>query len=158
MKVLFVCSGNVFRSQIAEAFFREYTKKNHSGSAGVNARSLRHAGRALEEECPLAVRLMAEAGIDISKNRSKQLTKTAAKAADLIVSLTSADELPSYVKEDKKLMVWHVSDLEPPDSSRLSHPIQSWTRESIGRANYHFFREWRDQVRTNVMKLIEEIG
>jgi len=158
LKVLFVCSGNVFRSQIAEAFFGKYTKKNHSGSAGVNAKSLHHAGRALKEECPLAVQLMAEDGIDVSKNHSKQLTKTMTKAADLVVSLTSTDDLPSYVKEEKKLMVWRVSDLEPPDSSKLSQPIQSWTKESIGRANYLFFRERRDQIRADVMKLIEEIG
>jgi protein-tyrosine-phosphatase len=158
LKVLFVCSGNVFRSQIAEAFFSEYTKRNSSASAGVDARNLRHAGRTLEEECPLVVQLMAEEGIDLSKNRSKQLVRAAVDPADVIISLTSIDDLPSYLKKVKGLRVWHVSDLEPPDSSKLSQPVSAWTRETVGEANYRFFRERRDQIKTRVMELIEEVG
>jgi protein-tyrosine-phosphatase len=158
LKVLFVCSGNVFRSQIAEAFFSRYTKKNSSTSAGVNARNLHHADKTLEKECPLVVQLMAEVGIDVAKNRSKQLSKTTARVADMIISLTSIDDLPSYLKKDKRLRVWRVSDLEPPDSSKLSQPISAWARESVGRANYRFFRERRDQTKTRVMELIKEIG
>ena len=49
------------------------------------------------------------------------------------MSLTSADDLPIYAKKDKKLVVWHVSDLEPPNPSRLSQPILFWTRENVGK-------------------------
>jgi protein-tyrosine-phosphatase len=101
---------------------------------------------------------MAEVGIDVAKNRSKQLSKTTARAADMIISLTSIDDLPNYLKKDKRLRVWRVSDLEPPDSSKLSQRIPAWTRENVGRANYRFFRERRDQTKTRVMELINEIG
>ena len=34
-KVLFLCSSNIFRSQMAEAFFNEYSKNNTAESAGL---------------------------------------------------------------------------------------------------------------------------
>ena len=36
MKVLFVCNGNVGRSQAAEAYFNRLSKKNTAISAGIN--------------------------------------------------------------------------------------------------------------------------
>jgi protein-tyrosine-phosphatase len=158
MRVLFVCSGNVFRSQIAEAFFSKYSKKNSATSAGIEAKRLHHEGKKLEGECPLAVRLMAEVGIDVSKNRSKQMTKATARAADLIIWLINTDDLPGYLRGDKRLRVWQVSNLNPPDFSKLDRPITTWTEDNVGKANYRFFRERRDQIETNVVRLIEEIG
>jgi protein-tyrosine-phosphatase len=157
MRVLFICSGNVFRSQIAEAFFGKSSKMNSAMSAGIEARKLHHTGKKLERECPLVVQLMAEVGIDVSKKKSKQMTKSTAKAADVVVWLTNTDNLPSYLKGCRRLRVWHVSDLNPPDSSKLSRPIATWTKDNIGKANYRFFRERRDQIRTNVMRLVKEI-
>ena len=101
---------------------------------------------------------MAEEGIDLSKNCSKQLARATVETADVIISLTSIDDLPSYLKKVKGLRVWHVSDLEPPDSSKLSQPVSAWTKETVGKANYLFFCERRDQIRTRVMELIEEVG
>jgi protein-tyrosine-phosphatase len=158
MRVLFICSGNVFRSQIAEAFFGKSSKKNSAMSAGIEARKLHHAGKKLERECPLVVQLMAEVGIDVSENQSKQMTKATANAADVVVWLTNTDDLPGYLKRDRRLRVWHVSDLNPPDFSKLSRPIATWTKDNVGEVNYHFFRERRDQIRTNVMRLVKEIG
>jgi arsenate reductase len=65
-KVLFVCVHNSGRSQMAEAFF------NHLAPAGYYAAS---AGTlpALEID-PVAVKVMLEAGLDISKNKPKLLT------------------------------------------------------------------------------------
>ena len=158
MRVLFICSGNVFRSQIAEAFFGKSSKKNSAISAGIEARKLHHAGKKLERECPLVVQLMAEVGIDVSESQSKQMIKSTAKTADVVVWLTNTDDIPGYLKGDKRLRVWHVSDLYPPDLSKLSQSIATWTKDNIGKANYHFFRERRNQIRTNVTRLVKEIG
>ena len=61
-KVLFLCTGNSARSQMAEAFLRKYgNERFESFSAGTDPRGVN----------PLTVQVMAEAGIDISGQRSK---------------------------------------------------------------------------------------
>jgi arsenate reductase len=62
--VLFVCTHNSARSQMAEAWLRALTGGRwEAASAGTEARGVH----------PLAVRAMAEVGIDISGQRSKTL-------------------------------------------------------------------------------------
>src|SRR5688572_30302526 len=64
--VLVLCTGNSCRSQMAEGFLRKYHgDKYEVGSAGTDPKPEVH---------PLAVRVMAEAGIDISRQRPKSLT------------------------------------------------------------------------------------
>jgi len=61
-KILFICTHNSFRSQIAEAFVSELLKDTcEANSAGT------HPGRI----DPLAIEVMKEAGIDISKKKTK---------------------------------------------------------------------------------------
>src|SRR5438105_315041 len=65
--VLFVCVQNAGRSQIAEAFFREYAPENYEAlSAGIEP-----AGNLN----PLAIEAMKEVGVDISKQRPKSITE-----------------------------------------------------------------------------------
>jgi protein-tyrosine-phosphatase len=65
--VLFVCVENAGRSQIAEAFFRKYSSRGYlATSAGT---------RPTGEINPLAVEVMKEVGIDISKQKSKIITE-----------------------------------------------------------------------------------
>lgn len=65
--VLVLCTGNSCRSQMAEAFLRTY----HGDEYDVHS-----AGTAPQERVhPLAVRVMAEAGIDISASRPKSLSE-----------------------------------------------------------------------------------
>ncbi|MCL6529909.1 MAG: arsenate reductase ArsC [Meiothermus ruber] len=62
--VLFLCSHNSARSQMAEAWLRALTGGRwEAASAGTEARGVH----------PLAVRVMAEVGIDITGQRSKTL-------------------------------------------------------------------------------------
>ena len=65
--VLVLCTGNSCRSQMAEAFLRAY----HGDEYDVHS-----AGTAPQERVhPLAIRVMAEAGIDISASRPKALSE-----------------------------------------------------------------------------------
>jgi arsenate reductase len=61
-RVLFLCTGNSARSQMAEAFLRKYGSERYEAhSAGLEPKELN----------PLTVQVMNEAGIDISAQKSK---------------------------------------------------------------------------------------
>lgn len=65
--VLILCTGNSCRSQMAEGFLREYGCERYDvHSAGTDPK---------EDVHPLAVRVMAEAGTDISEQRPKNLSQ-----------------------------------------------------------------------------------
>ncbi len=78
IKVLFLCTHNSARSQMAEGLLRHiYGGKYEVFSAGTNPTKIN----------PLAVKAMAEIGIDISKQYSKGLEEFAEKEIDLAVSV-----------------------------------------------------------------------
>ena len=77
-RVLFLCTGNSSRSQIAEAVLR-----TRSGGA-IEARSAGSHPKALH---PDAVRVMAERGIDISTRTTKHLQRFARSRFDRVVTL-----------------------------------------------------------------------
>jgi arsenate reductase len=60
--VLFICTGNSARTQMAEAFLRKHGGELYEAhSAGVNPRGLN----------PLTIQVMNEVGIDVSNQKSK---------------------------------------------------------------------------------------
>ncbi len=61
-RVLFLCTGNSARSQMAEAFLRKYGEDRFEAhSAGLEPKGLN----------PLTIKVMQEAGIDVSGQKSK---------------------------------------------------------------------------------------
>ena len=65
--ILFVCIQNAARSQMAEGFFRKYAPEGYEPlSAGTKPTS---------EINPIAIQAMKEVGIDISKQRPKDMTE-----------------------------------------------------------------------------------
>jgi protein-tyrosine-phosphatase/DNA-binding transcriptional ArsR family regulator len=78
VRVLFLCTGNSSRSQMAEAILQ------HQGAARVEAMS---AGSQPKDLHPDAVRVMRERGIDISGSRSKHLREYAEERFDHVISL-----------------------------------------------------------------------
>jgi arsenate reductase len=71
--VLILCTGNSCRSQMAEGFLRKYAGDAFDvQSAGTEPKDQVH---------PLAVRVMSEAGVDISRHRPKPLTTFLGKEA-----------------------------------------------------------------------------
>lgn len=77
-RVLFLCTGNSARSQMAEAVLE------HRTHGAVSARS---AGSHPKPLHPNAVRVMAERGIDISGKRSKHLDRFARTRFDRVITL-----------------------------------------------------------------------
>jgi arsenate reductase (thioredoxin) len=78
MKVLFLCEHNSARSQMAEGLLRHlYGEKYEVFSAGANPTHVN----------PFAIKVMAEIGIDISKQTSKSIEEFRNKEIDLVVSV-----------------------------------------------------------------------
>jgi arsenate reductase len=77
-RVLFICTHNSARSQIAEGYLNaRYGDRFESYSAGTEATRIK----------PWAITVMAEIGIDISQNRSKILEEFFGKSIDVVVSV-----------------------------------------------------------------------
>jgi arsenate reductase len=80
-RVLFLCSHNAARSQMAEGFLRAYAGDRFAvESAGTKATELH----------PLAVRAMSEVGIDISDQRSKSVDDIG-EGWDVVVTVCDAN-------------------------------------------------------------------
>lgn len=77
-RVLILCTGNSARSQMAEGLLRTL-------SAG--ALEVYSAGTAPSQVNPLAIRAMAERGIDISQHRSKHLNEFLAQPFDVVITV-----------------------------------------------------------------------
>jgi glycine hydroxymethyltransferase len=82
--ILFVCTGNVCRSPIAEYIFRHRL----GGRTGVTANSAGIFAGSGAPASPEAVQALAEWGLDLSPHRSRPLSSTLAGAATLILVMT----------------------------------------------------------------------
>ena len=86
--VLFVCIHNAGRSQMAAGYLR------HLGGSRVEVLSAGSTpGDAIN---PVAVRAMAEEGIDISGEQPKILTTDAVKTSDVVITMGCGDTCPFY--------------------------------------------------------------
>lgn len=78
MKILVLCTGNSCRSQMAEGFLKSFDKRLDVFSAGTEA-----SGKVN----PLAVRAMAEIGIDISNHTSDPVTDYIDQEWDYVITV-----------------------------------------------------------------------
>jgi arsenate reductase len=133
-KVLFLCTGNSCRSQMAEGFARALRSPDlEAFSAGV----VRHGMN------PLAVKAMAEAGVDISGQSSKTVDDLPVKEFDYVVTLCGhANENCPYFPGTAKRI--HAGFDDPPALAK-----DAATEEE---AMVHY-RRVRDEIRDFVLNL-----
>ena len=101
-KVLFICTGNSIRSQMAEGLMK---------ALGGQGWIVRSAGVLPSFVHPLAVRVMMEIGIDISDQKSKSVDKFVNEAFDTIITLCdhAAVSCPTFPGQGKRLH-WPIED------------------------------------------------
>jgi arsenate reductase (thioredoxin) len=136
LKLLFLCTGNACRSQMAAGWAR------HLGNAELEVRS---AGIEAHGLNPRAVTVMREAGVDISGQQSTVVTPAMLKWADLVVTVCGhADE--------------HCP-LLPPGRLKEHWPLDDPARASGDEAAImQVFQACRDDIRGRVTDLLMRQG
>jgi arsenate reductase len=133
IKLLFVCTGNSARSQMAEGFARRF------GGEQIEAHS---AGVEPSRMNPFAVAVMREKGIDISGQYSKAFDETLARRMDLVVTVCGhANESCPVLPPEVKRLHW---PLEDPAAA------QGTDAEKLAR-----FQEIRDQIEARIVGLLQ---
>lgn len=132
VRILFVCTGNSCRSQMAEGWARYL-------SAG--AVEVASAGIEAHGKNPRAIAVMAEAGVDISGQESTVLTDEMLENADLVVTVCGhADAHCPVLPRGTRKVHWPLED-----------PARaSGTEDEI----LNVFRASRDDIRSRVEELL----
>ena len=129
--VVFLCVANSARSQLAEALGRSLAPP------GVRVES---AGSHPWRVHPVAVRVLAEAGLDLSGARSKSVEEVPVETADTVITLC-ADEVCPVTPPSVHRLHWPFPD-----------PAAAWEEE--GRLER--FRETRDRLRERITAFFRE--
>ena len=127
--ILFVCVENAGRSQMAEAFFKKYSRvKFNVISAGTTPSS---------ELNPVVVQVMKEIGIDMLEQSPKILSNSMIENSHKIVNMGCVDEesCPSIFVKD--VIDWNVSDPKTQSIEQV--------------------RIIRDQIKSNVLDMIDSL-
>lgn len=143
MKILFVCRGNVGRSQIAETIFNQRANSDHHAfSAGTWVKDkdgVSMHGKKLQEfeAAKEVVFSLHEIGIDVSENKRDQIDEKMVEEADLVVVMAEEHTIPEFLKNLPKVRYWEVED------------PKGMSQEETNKI--------RDQISRRVDSLLEEI-
>ena len=131
MRVLFLCTHNSARSQMAEGLLREMGKGQFEVfSAGTEVTQVR----------PLAIKAMAEIGIDISHQRSKVLTECLSQPFDYVITVCDqANESCPVFPGAKNRLHWSFPD---PSRATGSEEEQLVVYRQVREAIANRLQEW----------------
>ena len=137
-RVLFLCTGNSCRSQMAEGWARQLKADLiEPYSAGIEKHGLN----------PNAVEVMREAGVDISDQQSNTVNELPVQEFDVVITVCAhADESCPAILSDAKIV--HVAFDDPPKLAQ-----SATDREE----QLNCYRRVRDEIRSFVESLPEAI-
>ncbi|NLO07956.1 MAG: arsenate reductase ArsC [candidate division WS1 bacterium] len=133
-RILVLCTGNSCRSQMAEGYLRELGEgRFEAHSAGTEPAERVH---------PLAVKAMAEDGIDISAQRPKDIGLYDDEEFDLVITVcdSAKQSCPMFLNARENVH-WSLED-----------PAEA---EGTEEERMTFFRQIRDRIRERVERLVQ---
>ena len=136
LKVMFLCTGNSCRSQMAEGLAREFGKGLiEPYSAGLMAAGLH----------PRAISVMKEMGIDISGQKSKGIDESLLRKMDIVITLCgNAEESCPWTPPEIRRIHWPIAD-----------PVGTiGSEEKI----MNEFRRARDEIKEKILILTKTLG
>ncbi|RME96113.1 MAG: ribose 5-phosphate isomerase B [Verrucomicrobia bacterium] len=146
--VLFICTGNVCRSPMAEGLFRHLT----AGSGRFRARSAGVGAVAGLPPSPHAVTAMRELGIDISDIRSQPLTRELLDEADYVFGMTEShvDAVALMYPQaiEKTFLLTHFEEDLEPEERNIADPIGG---------SLEVYRLCRDQIHRAIQTMLKHI-
>jgi protein-tyrosine-phosphatase len=128
--LLFLCVSNRARSQMAEGIARAMVARAGAGDR-VHVMS---AGSRPSSVHPLAIRALAEIGIDIAGQRSKNVAEIDPASVDTVITLCAEEACPAFLGDATRLH-W-----EHPDPDGPGADVESLVR----------FRAVRDSLRVRI--------
>jgi len=136
LNILYLCTGNSCRSQMAEGWTRMLGGERFSaGSAGIEAHG----------KNPRAIEVMREAGVDISGQESMIVNDKMLRKADVVVTVCGhADELCPALPPGVRKVHWPLTD-----------PAKATGSEQEILAE---FRATRDEVKQRVQGLLDSLS
>jgi len=138
--LLFLCTGNSCRSQMAEGWAREQANQN-----GYDWLAVDSAGIETHGKNPRAIAVMQDAMVDISGQESTRVTDEMLEQADLVVTVCGhADEHCPVLPAGTRKIHWPLDDPAKAEG----------TEEEIMKV----FKASRDDIRRRVDELLEEIN
>jgi len=142
LRVLFLCTGNSCRSQMAEGWTRHLKgERIEPFSAGITSQGLD----------PRAVQVMAEAGVDISSHRSKSVEELPDVPMDVVITVCDrAREACPFFPGARKLL--HVGFEDPPVLAQQLAAQGASEEEQLD-----CYRRVRDAIRDFVRTLPEAL-
>jgi protein-tyrosine-phosphatase len=130
-KILFICSGNVARSQMAEEYYNHLTNSKDASSAGTNPKTPKDYPEIPHE----IVMLMREEDIDLRDHKVKLVDELMIRNCKRIYVMREKEEYPDEILDSGKTVVWDVKD---PHKRTLDE-----------------MREIRDTIKAQVLLIVE---
>ncbi len=134
-KVLFICTGNSCRSQIAEGLLKDMANEHFEAFSAGSHPSRVH---------PNAIAVMKENNIDISDHTSDSINQFRNVGINIVITVCdNANQVCPVFPGNVKRIHWSIDD-----------PFRGW---DSGEAHLRNFRKTKDELRKRIQGLINEV-
>jgi len=138
MKILVLCTGNTCRSQMAEGFLKAFDDFIDVYSAGTKPET---------KVNPIAVKVMREMGIDISKNKPESVEKYISQSFDYVITVCDGAKEICPVFTGKVKNQLHIGFEDPADAKGTEKEVLPVYRRIRDEILVNFFAFYQTELK-----------